>query len=74
MSIDYDRYDLAVGDLLEEVLAIQRAGEPVRAEAFIERYAVWDPSLHGEIATRIRNSVRYRYYLMRYAVIDPPVH
>ncbi len=74
MSIDYGRYDRVVRSLLEEVLAIQRAGDPERAEAFVERYAHWDPALHGAIAARIRDSVRYRYYLMRYAVIDPPVH
>ena len=74
MSIDYDRYDRVVGDLLEEVLSIQSAGDPERAEAFVERYAQWNPDLHGAIAARIRDSVQYRYYLVRYAVIDPPVH
>lgn len=74
MSIDYERYERVVRSLLEEVLAIQNAGDPERAEIFVERYAQWNPNLHGEIAARIRDSVRYRYYLVRYAVIDPPVH
>lgn len=74
MSIDYAVYDRVVRELLGEVLAIQSAGNPERAEAFVERYARWNPDLHGEIAARIRDSVQYRYYLMRYAVIDPPVH
>jgi hypothetical protein len=74
MSIEYEHYDRVVRGLLEEVLAIQNAGIPERAEAFVERYARWNPDLHGEIAARIRDSVQYRYYLVRYAVIDPPVH
>jgi len=74
MSINYERYERVVHSLLEEVLAIQNAGDSERAELFVERYAQWNPNLHGEIAARIRDSVQYRYYLVRYAVIDPPVH
>jgi len=74
MNINYDRYDRVVRDLLEEVLAVQRRGDPERAEAFVERYAQWEPELHGAIAARIRDSVQYRYYLPRYAVVDPPIH
>jgi len=74
MSIDYSRYDQVVGALLADVLAIQRAGDPERARAFVERYAYWTANLHGRIAEYIRAAVDYRYYLVRYAVIDPPVH
>jgi hypothetical protein len=74
MRIDYEVYDEVVEDLLAEVLAIQRTGDPGRAEAFVERYGSWDPGLHGVIAANIRNQIQYRYYLLRYAVIDPSVH
>jgi hypothetical protein len=74
MSIDYARYDEVVGNLLAEVLSLQREGDPERAETFVERYSHWDPALHGVIAANIRDTVDYRYYLVRYAVLDPPVH
>src|SRR5690606_9201644 len=42
LLIDYERYHDAVGELLREVLAIQSAGDPQRAAAFIDRWARWD--------------------------------
>jgi len=74
LAIDYDRYDAVVGSLLADVLAIQHAGDPQRARAFVERYTDWNDQLHGIIAASIRAALEYRYYLVRYAVIDPPIH
>jgi len=74
MSIDYDRYNEVVENLLAEVLSIQSAGDMARAEAFVDRYAYWNPDLHGIVAANIRAAIEYRYYLLRYAVIDAPVH
>ena len=64
----------AVPSLLAEVLSIQREGGLQRAAAFVERYANWNPELHGVVAANIRDAIEYRYYLVRYAVIDAPVH
>jgi len=74
MSIDYDRYDEVVEQMLTEVLAIQREGDTGRAATFIERYGYWHPELHGIVSANIRDAIEHRYYLMRYAVIDAPVH
>ncbi len=74
MRIDYAHYDEIVESLLAEVLSIQREGSPERAAAFVERYADWNPELHGVVAENIRAAIEYRYYLVRYAVIDAPVH
>jgi hypothetical protein len=74
LAIDYARYDDVVGQLLADVLAIQRDGDAARARAFIEQYTEWSDDLHGIVAANIRDALEYRYYLVRYAVIDPPVH
>ena len=68
LSIDYDKYHDAVKDLLGQVLAIQSAGDPAKAEAFIARWGRWDDNLHGRIAAAIRAQQRYRYRLFEYAV------
>jgi hypothetical protein len=67
LSIDYDRYHEAVRDLLKQVLAIQEAGDPVAAAAFVGRWGKWDDNLHGRIAANIRAEQRYRYRLFDYA-------
>lgn len=69
LEIDYSRYHSVVDSLLEEVLAIQYAGDLVRARAFMERWTGWRPDLHDVIAATIRDSQRFRYVLMRYAVL-----
>ena len=69
LSIDYERYPAAVESLLKEVLAIQDAGDPKRADAFITRWATWDENLHGKIAANIREQQRYRYRLITYAAL-----
>ena len=51
LAIDYDRYHEVVGALLKEVLAVQRAGDNARAEAFIERLTRWDER-HEALAAR----------------------
>jgi hypothetical protein len=69
MRIDYGRYHAAVGDLLKEVMALQEAGDPKRAAAFIDRWGQWDDNLHGRIAANIRDRQRTRYRLVRYAAM-----
>ena len=69
LSIDYGRYPQAVEALLREVLALQDAGDPARADAFITRWARWDEALHGLIAANMRAQQRYRYRLFTYAAL-----
>ncbi len=69
LSIDYGRYHEVVSGLLKEVLALQLAGDPARADAFIVRYSTWDEQLHGKIAAALRASPTKRFRLMRYAAL-----
>jgi hypothetical protein len=69
LSIDYGRYPAAVEALLREVLAVQDAGDPARAQAFVTRWANWDEALHGRIAANIRAVQRVRYRLFTYAAL-----
>ncbi len=70
LRIDYRRYPEAVTSLLREVLAIQRAGDRARANAFVDRWTNWDPALHEVIAQRMRESERTRYTLVTYEALD----
>jgi len=70
MTIDYDAYPAAVEALLTEVLAIQRAGDPARAEAFIDRWARWDDAVQGQLGAAM-DAVAPRYWIPRYAALSP---
>ncbi len=72
LRIDYRRYPDAVTGLLREVLAIQRAGDRARANAFVERWTQWRPDLHEVIAQRMRESERTRFTLVTYEALDGP--
>lgn len=69
LSIDYSKYHDVIGALLQEVLDIQYAGDPERAAAFVDEYAVWNPEVQGVLAGRIRDALKYRYRLVRYAAL-----
>ena len=69
LHIDYDRYAETVRDLLAEVLALQAAGDAGRAAAFVDRWAVWDPAVHGRVAERLRAAPGASYRLVRYAAL-----
>ncbi len=72
LRIDYRRYPEAVTSLLREVLAIQRAGDRARANAFVERWTTWRPELHEVIAQRMRESERTRFTIVTYEALDGP--
>lgn len=72
LRIDYRRYPAAVTSLLREVLAIQRAGDRARANAFVEQWTTWRPELHEVIATRMRESERSRFNIVTYEAVDGP--
>ncbi len=69
LSVDYDRYHEAVRDLLKQVIAIQEAGDPAAASAFIDRWGRWDDNLHGRVAANIRDQQRYRFRLFEYGAL-----
>jgi hypothetical protein len=68
LSIDYERYPDAVRSLLQEVMAVQRAGDRARAEAFIVRLTTWDER-HDALAAAMRAQEKYRYRLVRYSAL-----
>jgi hypothetical protein len=68
LAIDYARYHEAVGSLLKEVLAVQRAGDRARAQAFIDRLTTWDER-HEAMAARMRALEKYRFRLVRYEAL-----
>ena len=70
LSIDYDRYHDAVGDLLKQVLALQENGDRAGLEALIARWGSWDEALHGRIAANIRAQQKSRFRLFDYAVLE----
>lgn len=72
LRIDYARYPAAVESLLREMLALQRAGDRARADAFIERWTAWRPDLHEAIAQRMRDSERTRFTLVTFEALDGP--
>jgi hypothetical protein len=69
ISIHYDRCHDAVSSLLKEVLAIQRAGDPKAAEAFLTKWSSWDEGVHEAIAKRMRTAQTYRFALMTYEAL-----
>lgn len=69
LAIDYSTYHDAVAALLEEVLEIQSAGDPAKAEAFVDRWTGWS-ELHERIAKARRESLRFRNVIVRYDAVD----
>jgi hypothetical protein len=69
LSLDETRYPEAVASLLAEVMAVQRAGDPARAEAFFTRWTTWRDDLHEAIGKRMREAGGPRYRLVRYAAL-----
>lgn len=69
LHVRYDRYHDVVGSMLKDVLAIQRAGDPAAAAAFIEKWGSWDSS-HEELAKALREKQKYRFSRMRYGALE----
>jgi len=68
LSIHYEKYHDTVTSLLEEVLAIQHAGDLPRAEAFMDKWTRWTDDLHEVIAAKRRGSLQFRSVIVRYGV------
>jgi hypothetical protein len=68
LRVRYDRYHEVVASLLEEILAIQSAGDRAAADRFIARWAVWDER-HEALAAAMRAAETSRFRLVRYAAL-----
>jgi hypothetical protein len=64
-----ERYEETVTALLREVLALQAAGDPQRAQAFFQRWTTWTDELHAPLAARLREAEGPRFRLVRYAAL-----
>lgn len=71
-AIDYAPYPAAVEAMLTEVLAIQRAGDGARAQAFIDRWAIWNDAVQGVVGPRI-GAAAPRWTLPRYEALGESV-
>lgn len=69
IHIDYDKYDTAIATLLEAVLDIQYEGDRAAAEAFVDKWATWDESLHGQIGASMKAAETSRYRLVTYEAL-----
>jgi hypothetical protein len=71
LVVHYDRFHDAVAAMLRETLAVQAAGDPIAANAFIDRWTEWRPDLHGRVAQAMRASERYRFTYVTYQALEP---
>ena len=69
LSVHYEKYAPTVTALLEQVFALQQAGDPKAAAAFFERWTTWTPELHEQLAKRLREAEGPRFRLVRYAAL-----
>jgi hypothetical protein len=69
LSIQYERYLEVVSGLLQEVLALQHAGDKAATAKFFERWSAWTPELHDTLAARVREAQGARFRLVRYGAL-----
>jgi hypothetical protein len=67
--IHYDRFSAAINDMLEAVLKIQYEGDRAAAEAFIDRWTMWNDELHEVVAKTVRDNHQFQYALFKYGVL-----
>ncbi len=70
VSIDYSRYHAVVGDLLKQLLQIQRAGDKMAADAFIAVNTAWTDEVHGRIGKAMAAQSGFRFSLFAYQALD----
>jgi hypothetical protein len=71
LAIHYDRYHDVVERMLRAVLALQHDGDVDAARAFIDRYTVWNPGVHGHLADAMKDAETYRYAYVTYGALSP---
>jgi hypothetical protein len=70
IGIDYGRYHAVVGDLLKQLLQIQRQGDKMAADAFIAVNTAWSDDLHGRIGRAMAAQSGFRFALFAYQALD----
>jgi hypothetical protein len=70
LSIDYSRYHAVVADLLKQLLAIQRDGDKMNADAFIALNTAWTDEVHGRIGKAMAAQSGFRFTLFAYQALD----
>lgn len=70
IAIDYGRYHQVVGDLLRQLLDIQRRGDKMAADAFIAVNTAWTDDLHGRIGKAMAAQSSFRFALFAYQALD----
>lgn len=69
LSVDYSGMRDAAAAMLREVLAIQEAGDPVAAEAYIAKWTEWRDDLHERLAAAMRDVEKFRYSYVTYEAL-----
>ncbi|MDQ0465817.1 hypothetical protein QO010_003609 [Caulobacter ginsengisoli] len=70
IAIDYGRYHAVVGDLLKQLLNIQRQGDKMAADAFIAANTAWTDEVHGRIGKAMAAQSSFRFALFAYQALD----
>lgn len=70
LSIDYSRYHAVVGELLAQLLDIQRKGDKMAADAFIAVNTAWTDEVHGRIGRAMAAQSGFRFTLFAYQALD----
>jgi hypothetical protein len=70
LGIHYDEYHKTVTSMLAEVLRLQQDGDKEAADAFIDKYSVWEDKVHGVLADKMKQAEKYRYAIVRYAALE----
>lgn len=68
LTIRYERYHDAVASLIEQVLALQLAGDREAAERFIARWTAWDER-HQALSSALRAAETNRYWRVTFAAL-----
>jgi hypothetical protein len=68
--IHYEGYHQAVTSMLGEVLALQKNGDKAAADAFIEKYFVWEDIPHEALSASMKKAEKHRYAMVRYAILE----
>jgi hypothetical protein len=69
LAAHYDKFPAVVAAMLKETFALQAGGDPVAADAFIDRWTEWRADLHERVAQAMRASERYRFSYVTYQVL-----
>lgn len=69
LTIHYEQYHPVVKSFLRNVLSVQHEGDIQKANELVDRWFYWKDDLHEVIASRIRESLTYRYRLVRYGAL-----